>query len=52
MIAEGKALAAIGDITITDHNGNASAYSYCDVWTFENGKMATLRAFVVEKPAR
>ena len=38
---------AIGEITLKDKDGNESHYHYCDVWRFENSKMAELNAFVV-----
>lgn len=50
MIADGDALAALGDITLTDASGKATHHTYCDVWQFRDGRLATLRAFVVEKP--
>ena len=49
LIAENEHLTAIGNIAMTDTNGTTTNYSYCDVWTFRDGKMAELRAFVVEK---
>ncbi|MGQ2985146.1 nuclear transport factor 2 family protein [Flavobacterium sp.] len=38
---------AMGTITIKDKHGKATTSSYCDVWRFEEGKMAELRAYVV-----
>lgn len=38
---------AIGEITLKDKDGNESYYHYCDVWRFENSKMAELNAFVI-----
>lgn len=48
MIAEGDSLAAIGEITLKDKAGKATRNAYCDVWRFREGKLAQLRAFVVE----
>jgi len=48
LIAEGDFVSAIGKITLKDERGKAVHYSYCDVWRFRNGKMAELRAFVIE----
>lgn len=48
MIAEGDSLAALGEITLHDEEGRATLHAYCDVWRFREGKMAELRAFVVE----
>ncbi len=47
LIAEGDHLAVIGDITLKDENGTDTTSSYCDVWRFENGRMAELNAFVI-----
>jgi uncharacterized protein (TIGR02246 family) len=47
-IAEGDYLAALGEITLKDEQGKSVQYAYCDVWRFRDGKMAELRAFVVE----
>lgn len=48
MIAEDDSVAAIGEITLKDETGNAVRHAYCDVWRFREGKMAELRAFVVQ----
>ncbi|HEY0963047.1 MAG TPA: nuclear transport factor 2 family protein [Pseudomonadales bacterium] len=50
-ISEGDNLAAIGEITVTDKQGKSTSYSYCDVWRLRNGKLAELRAYVVETSA-
>lgn len=47
LIAEGEYLAALGEITLKNENGKDTDFSYCDVWRFENGRMAELNAFVV-----
>lgn len=47
LIGEGEYLAALGEITLKDENGKATDFSYCDVWRFENGRMAELNAFVI-----
>jgi uncharacterized protein len=39
MIAEGDFVVALGEI---------GQHAYCDVWRFREGKMAELRAFVIE----
>lgn len=51
MIAEGDYVTAIGKISGKDENGKTVTYEYCDVWRFENGKMATLQAFVIKASA-
>jgi ketosteroid isomerase-like protein len=47
LIGEGDWLTALGDITLKDDKGNEVCYAYCDVWRFESGKLAELRAFVI-----
>lgn len=47
-ISEQDYVTAIGKITMKDENGKPTDYSYCDVWQFRNGKMASLRAFVIK----
>ncbi|TRW23807.1 nuclear transport factor 2 family protein [Flavobacterium zepuense] len=48
LIAEGDFVTAIGKISMKDESGNTVDYSYCDVWRFKDGKMAELKAFVIE----
>lgn len=48
LVGEGNVVAAIGKISLKDQNGKMVNYSYCDVWTFKEGKMHELSAFVVE----
>lgn len=48
LIAEKDFVTAIGKITIANEEGKTVQYEYCDVWRFRNGKMAGLRAFVIE----
>lgn len=47
-IAEGDFVTALGDLTIKDEDGNATHYSYCDVWRFRGSKMVELKAFVIK----
>ncbi|RYD21560.1 MAG: nuclear transport factor 2 family protein [Verrucomicrobiaceae bacterium] len=47
LIAEGDFVAALGEITLKDKDGNETHSAYCDVWRFRDGKMCELRAFVV-----
>ena len=47
MIAEGDFLSAIGEIALKDAAGKTTRYAYCDVWRFEDGKLADLQAYVV-----
>ena len=48
MIAEGDFVMAMGDITLKDDRGKEVHSSYCDVWRIRDGKLAELRAFVIE----
>ena len=48
LIAEGDFVTAIGDIAIKDASGRVAHSAYCDVWRLQDGKLAELRAFVVE----
>jgi ketosteroid isomerase-like protein len=47
LIADGAFLAALGEITLKNVQGENTTSSYCDVWRFENGRMAELNAFVI-----
>ena len=49
MIAEGDFVAALGEISLKDAAGQTSQNTYCDVWRFRDGKLAELRAFVIER---
>jgi uncharacterized protein len=48
LIAEGDYVTAIGDIDIRDETGKTAHSAYCDIWRIRDGKLAELRAFVVE----
>lgn len=48
LIAEGDFVTAIGKISMKNRSGKKINYSYCDVWRFRDGKMAELKAFVIE----
>jgi uncharacterized protein len=48
LIAEGDFVTALGNITMKDENGKAVDSAYCDVWRIRDGKLAELKAFVVE----
>jgi uncharacterized protein len=47
MVAENDFVIAIGEITLKDDKGYETTHEYCDVWRFQDGLMAELRAFVV-----
>lgn len=48
LIAEGDFVSVLGKISLKDETGNTVHYSYCDVWRFQEGKMAELAAYVIE----
>lgn len=48
-IEDGDFVTVLGEISLKDTNGVYHHYDYCDVWRFENGKIAALKAFVIEK---
>jgi ketosteroid isomerase-like protein len=48
LIAEGDFVTAIGTISLKDKNGKMIDYAYSDNWQFRDGKMAGLKAFVIE----
>jgi ketosteroid isomerase-like protein len=48
MIADGEHVVAIGRITLTDATGKRTTSDYSDAWRLRDGKLAELRAFVVE----
>lgn len=48
IISEGDILTVVGKISLTDATGKTTDYQYCDVWTFKNGLMAELKAFVIK----
>lgn len=47
LIAEGDTVVAIGEIMLKDERGKEVSHEYSDVWSFRDGKMSALRAFVV-----
>lgn len=48
-VEDGDFVAVTGEITLKDGSGVNHHYDYCDVWRFENGKIAALKAYVIEK---
>lgn len=48
LIAEADFVTAIGTITMDNEEGIMVDYYYCDVWRFHDGKMAELKAFVIQ----
>lgn len=51
LIGEGDLVTAVGKISLKNTEGVSITYDYCDVWRFREGKMAELKAFVVETKA-
>lgn len=49
LLSEGDRVVAIGVISIEDEHGKSVTSDYCDIWTFRDGKMAALKAFVSEQ---
>lgn len=47
-IAEGETVAAYGDMTMKNDKGETVPYEFCDVYEFENGKIAKLTSYVVK----
>lgn len=47
-IEQGDYLVALGWIKLKNTEGRIESYSVCDVWTFRDGKMAELNAFVIK----
>jgi ketosteroid isomerase-like protein len=48
LIAEGDFVTALGDIEMKDETGKLVHSTYCDVWRIRDGKLAELKAFVIE----
>ena len=52
VIGDGDFVAAYGDMTMKDKEGKTSPYSYCDIYRFEDGKIAELRSYVMKTDAK
>ncbi len=48
-IEEGNFVTVTGEIRLKTKKGNYEDFDYCDIWRFENGKIAELKAFVIER---
>ena len=48
LIADGDLVAAPGNMTMKDKEGNNTPYSFCDIYRFQNGKITEIRSFVVK----
>lgn len=47
VIAEGDMVVAHGNMTMKE-DGKAVPYSYCDIYSFQDGKIIALKSFVVK----
>ena len=46
MVAEGDDVICVGDMTM-NVDGKVTPYAYCDVWRLRDGKIASLKAFLI-----
>ena len=49
-IEDGDFVMVTGEIRLKNKAGKYEHFDYCDIWRFEDGKIAELKAFVIEKP--
>jgi ketosteroid isomerase-like protein len=47
VIGDGDFVAANGDMTMKNKDGKTEAYSFCDIYRFDGGKIAELTSYVV-----
>lgn len=47
MIEEGNYLTVLGTISLFEKDSQWVDFDYCDVWRFDNGKLAELKAFAI-----
>ncbi|UMQ41655.1 nuclear transport factor 2 family protein [Chryseobacterium sp. Y16C] len=48
-IEEDDFVMVTGEIQLRNNEGKYEHFDYCDIWRFENGKLAELKAFVIKK---
>ena len=48
LVAEGETVAAQGEMTMKNESGEIVPYTYCDIYRFEDGKIAELTSFVIK----
>lgn len=48
-IEDGDFVMVTGEIRLKNKEGKYEHFDYCDIWRFEDGKIAELEAFVIEK---
>ncbi|WP_270089112.1 nuclear transport factor 2 family protein [Sphingobacterium sp. SYP-B4668] len=51
VIEQGDFVTVLGQISLKNTLGLYVHFDYCDNWRFENGKIAELKAFVIQKKA-
>jgi len=51
LIGEGDSVICYGEMTMEGPAEHAGKYSYCDAYTFANGKVTELRSFIVKHKA-
>lgn len=49
IMEEGDFVTVTGEISLKNKTGAYQHYMYCDVWRFRDGKMAGVKAYVIEK---
>ena len=49
IMEEGDLVTVTGEISLKNKTGVYQHYMYCDVWRFRDGKMAGVKAYVIEK---
>ena len=49
-VAEGDLVVSNGDMKMKGKDGTVEPYSYCDIYTFRDGKISELRSYVVKTP--
>ena len=49
VMEEGDFVTVTGEISLKNKTGVYQHYMYCDVWRFREGKMAGVKAYVIEK---
>jgi len=49
IMEEGDLVTVTGEISLKNKTGVYQHYMYCDVWRFRDGKMAEVKAYVIEK---
>ena len=47
-IAEGETVAAYGEMAMKNEKGEQGNYEYCDIYRFENDKIAELTSYVIK----